>query len=522
MYAEDADLSWRGARRGWRYRYVPASVVHHEHRASSGGERTPRLDYLNRRNRLVVVTRHGGLRGAVGRVGPGARRDRRWRGDRPGRSAASAVTSPTPRVAPAGACGCRCRPPAGRRASRAAVLTVLAVPLTRVRSMRALVTGGLGFVGRHLVEHLRASGDEVDVVDRHGDRAVDITDGPAVQRRHRRRRPDAVYHLAGWADVGGSWAAPGRARSAPTPRAPSTCCSPARPPVSHRVLSVGSADVYGVVTRGRAPAHRGRSPPAGQPVRRQQGRRRLPRAAGLPRPGARRDPRPGVQPPRPGPDRPLRGPRPRRAHRRQRARRRRQPCTVGDLSPRRDFTDVRDVVRAYRLLVERGAPGEVYNVCSGRDLSVQELADHLLTLARHPMQLETDPALLRPVDVPVLRGDATKLRDATGWQPRSPSTRPSPTCSTTSGAAGSRADQRRRDVAPTEAVDRSVDELALSLVAGAFDGARPGGWASRRATSASRRSAHGRSRSRSRRRHCSSTSVWRATTSGRRSALAVG
>jgi N-acetylglucosaminyl-diphospho-decaprenol L-rhamnosyltransferase len=66
MYAEDADLAWRGARRGWRYRYVPTSVVHHLHRASSGGERTPRLDVLNRRNRLVVVSRHGGLRGAAG------------------------------------------------------------------------------------------------------------------------------------------------------------------------------------------------------------------------------------------------------------------------------------------------------------------------------------------------------------------------------------------------------------------------------------------------------------------------
>jgi GT2 family glycosyltransferase len=65
LYAEDADLSWRGARRGWRYRYVPTSVVHHEHRASSGHERTPLLDLLNRRNRLVVVTRHGGFRGAT-------------------------------------------------------------------------------------------------------------------------------------------------------------------------------------------------------------------------------------------------------------------------------------------------------------------------------------------------------------------------------------------------------------------------------------------------------------------------
>jgi N-acetylglucosaminyl-diphospho-decaprenol L-rhamnosyltransferase len=92
LYAEDADLSWRGLRRGWRYGYVPTSVVHHAHRASSGGERTPMLDYLNRRNRLVVVTRHGGPRGAaiawgralagiVAAVGteaiiPGLRRDR--------------------------------------------------------------------------------------------------------------------------------------------------------------------------------------------------------------------------------------------------------------------------------------------------------------------------------------------------------------------------------------------------------------------------------------------------------------
>jgi GT2 family glycosyltransferase len=65
LYAEDDDLSWRGRNRGWRYRYEPSSVVRHLHRASSGGRRTPLLDYLNRRNRLVVVTRHGGVRGAA-------------------------------------------------------------------------------------------------------------------------------------------------------------------------------------------------------------------------------------------------------------------------------------------------------------------------------------------------------------------------------------------------------------------------------------------------------------------------
>ena len=91
--------------------------------------------------------------------------------------------------------------------------------------------------------------------------------------------------------------------------------------------------------------------------------------------------------------------------------------TIGNLSARRDFTDVRDVVRAYRLLMERGEPGEVYNVCTGVDVAVQELADQLLALATRPMRFETDPDLLRPVDVPVLRGDHAKLTAATGWEP---------------------------------------------------------------------------------------------------------
>jgi N-acetylglucosaminyl-diphospho-decaprenol L-rhamnosyltransferase len=65
LYCEDVDLSWRGRRKGWRYQYVPQSVVRHVHRASSGGVRTPLLDYLNRRNRLVVVSRHAGPRGTA-------------------------------------------------------------------------------------------------------------------------------------------------------------------------------------------------------------------------------------------------------------------------------------------------------------------------------------------------------------------------------------------------------------------------------------------------------------------------
>jgi GDP-4-dehydro-6-deoxy-D-mannose reductase len=92
--------------------------------------------------------------------------------------------------------------------------------------------------------------------------------------------------------------------------------------------------------------------------------------------------------------------------------------SVGNLSPRRDFTDVRDVVRAYRLLIEKGEPGEVYNVCSGKDVAIRELAVLLTEMSTKTLRLEPDPALQRPVDVPVLRGDPTKLRKTTGWEPQ--------------------------------------------------------------------------------------------------------
>jgi GDP-4-dehydro-6-deoxy-D-mannose reductase len=93
---------------------------------------------------------------------------------------------------------------------------------------------------------------------------------------------------------------------------------------------------------------------------------------------------------------------------------------TGDLSPRRDFTDVRDVVRAYRLLVEHGEPGEAYNVCSGRDVPIQEIADLLAASSRVEITFELDASRLRPVDVPVVRGDNTKLSAATGWKPDIP------------------------------------------------------------------------------------------------------
>lgn len=91
---------------------------------------------------------------------------------------------------------------------------------------------------------------------------------------------------------------------------------------------------------------------------------------------------------------------------------------VGNLEARRDFSDVRDLVGAYWMLVREGEPGEAYNVCSGRDRAVSEVLDLLLSMSETPIRVEVDPERLRKADIPVLRGDNTRMRELTGWSPR--------------------------------------------------------------------------------------------------------
>jgi GDP-D-mannose dehydratase len=94
---------------------------------------------------------------------------------------------------------------------------------------------------------------------------------------------------------------------------------------------------------------------------------------------------------------------------------------VGDLRPRRDFSDVRDIVRGYWLLLERGVPGEVYNLCSGRAWAIQEVLDFLLDHATvKGITVTADPARFRPSDVMVLEGDPSKVENATGWKTEIP------------------------------------------------------------------------------------------------------
>ncbi|MBN1886255.1 MAG: GDP-mannose 4,6-dehydratase [Candidatus Krumholzibacteriota bacterium] len=90
---------------------------------------------------------------------------------------------------------------------------------------------------------------------------------------------------------------------------------------------------------------------------------------------------------------------------------------TGNIDVERDFLDVRDVVRAYRLLVESGSRGRVFNVCSGTGLQLRDALDILLARIPGDVQVETDPALLRPVDVPVMIGSNERLRAAIDWEP---------------------------------------------------------------------------------------------------------
>ena len=93
---------------------------------------------------------------------------------------------------------------------------------------------------------------------------------------------------------------------------------------------------------------------------------------------------------------------------------------VGNLEARRDFSDVRDVVRGYWLSLEKGDAGDIYNICSGKTRQIKEVLDMLLGMTKAKIEIKQDPSKMRPSDVTVLQGDNGKFRKKTGWTPEIP------------------------------------------------------------------------------------------------------
>lgn len=296
---------------------------------------------------------------------------------------------------------------------------------------RILITGITGFVGSHFADYALAKGarvigafrwrskteniehirERVELVD------CDLRDMSSAQHLVETARPDWVIHLAAQSFVGTSWHAPAETFTTNTVSQVNLLeAVHARYPKA-RFLVVGSSEEYGFVQDDELPITeanplRPLSPYAVSKVAQDLMGYQYFKSYGMHIVRSRAFNHEG---PRRGDvfvtssfarqiaeiERGLREP----------------VIAVGNLKARRDYTDVRDIVRGYWLLLERGEPGEAYNLCSGRAWVIQDILDFLLAESRTTgITVREDPDRLRPSDMPVLCGDATKARRALGWE----------------------------------------------------------------------------------------------------------
>jgi GDP-4-dehydro-6-deoxy-D-mannose reductase len=266
-----------------------------------------------------------------------------------------------------------------------------------------------------LIAHLEQSGDEVRGIDLEHD----VTNAASMREVFADFGPEVTYHLAALTHVGDSW---GQASEFTRVNVVGTQCvldaAHSAVPAS-LTLIVSSAEVYGVVSEADQPIRESfRVSPSNPYSASKVEAERV--AHEVVRLRAQR-----VIIARPfnhlGPGQALTFVVPALVHRLLEAVDRGvDEIVVGDLSTRRDFTDVRDVVRAYRLLALLGKAGETYNVSSGRDVAIRDIATQLVNRLAPEMRLVIDSTLLRPIEVPVSRGNYEKLHDATGWSPSIP------------------------------------------------------------------------------------------------------
>jgi GDP-4-dehydro-6-deoxy-D-mannose reductase len=298
--------------------------------------------------------------------------------------------------------------------------------------MRILITGVTGFVGPYLAEHLAEAAAEAEVwglvwaADREDIPASihtvegDLTDIASLRAAFDQIQPEIIFHLAAASSVATSWDHPGRfleVNAVGTVNLLETVRAADR---EVRVVVSSSGEVYGAVPVDQQPitedAHLAPlSPYAASKAAQDLLTAQYYHGYGIPtvrlrlfhHTGPRRPPQfvassfaqqiarieRGFDPPR---------------------------LAVGNLEAIRDFTDVRDVARAYWLAATRGIPGDVYNICSSRHTSIRRVLEVLLTGSTVEVEVEVDPNRLRAADISYLVGDHTRFSTVTGWQPEIP------------------------------------------------------------------------------------------------------
>lgn len=296
--------------------------------------------------------------------------------------------------------------------------------------MRVLVLGATGFVGRHLLAECLRQGDVVVGTYRPGEdvpapaqamwQPLELLDGPSLEAALDAARPDGIIHLAGQANVARAHRDPVETFRMNAEGTLRLLEAQRRAAPRARTVAVSSGELYGVVPAERLPVTEEQPPDPRTPYGLSKAcadatAAMAARGWGLAvlrlRPfnhvgaGQRRgfvvpDFASQIAAIERGEAEPV--------------------LRVGNLSPRRDFTDVRDIVRGYREALARGRAGEAYNLCSGRSVSVEEVARFLIGRARVPVEIRSDESRRRSQDLEEIRGDASKAKRDFGWSPTIP------------------------------------------------------------------------------------------------------
>ncbi len=301
--------------------------------------------------------------------------------------------------------------------------------------MKVLITGITGFVGSHLADFLLEKGDiEVYGIERWRSRTeniehikdritlmgCDIRDASSVKKLIEKIKPDKIFHLAAQSFVPTSWHAPQETLTTNIIGELNVFEAVRELGINPVIQIAGSSEEYGLVEENELPVKesnplRPLSPYAvskvGQDLLGYQYYKsyglNIIRTRGFNHSGPRRgevfvcsDFAKQIA---------------------KIEKKKQEPIIyVGNLEAIRDFTDVRDMVKAYWLATEKGKPGEVYNICSGKGYRIKEVLDILLSITKEKIKIKRDPKRMRPSDVPVLIGDNTKFRKVTGWKPEIP------------------------------------------------------------------------------------------------------